>query len=43
MDTIFINSENNDSQKLLLNLTFIINLKMTEKYVPLSNPNIYFT
>ena len=38
-----MNFGNNDTQRLLNNLIFIINLKLTDKYVPLSNPSIYFT
>ena len=45
MDTIFINSENSKTSeryRLLLNLSDKINLQRSDKYVPLSNLNIYF-
>ena len=44
MDTIFMNSENSktsDPHRLLLNLLDKINLKRSNKYVPLSNLSIY--
>ena len=46
MNTIFTNSENSktsDSHRLLLNLTDIINLKRSDKYVALSNLSICYT
>ena len=46
MNTIFINSENSktsDSHRLLLNLTDIINLRRSDKYVALSNLSICYT
>ena len=46
MDTIFMNSENSktsQSNRLLLNLSDKINLKRIDKYVALSNLNIYYT
>ena len=46
MDTIFMNSKNSgifDLHRLLLNLTDKINLKRSDKYVPLSNLSIYYT
>ena len=46
MDTIFMNSKNSktsDSHRLLLNLTDNINLKISDKYVALSHPRIYYT
>ena len=46
MDTIFMNSKNSrtsDSHRLLINLTDQIKLKRSDKYVALSNLNIYFT
>ena len=46
MDTIFMNSENSktsDPHRLLLNLPHKINLKRSNKYVALSDLNIYFT
>ena len=46
MDTIFMNSENSktsDLHKLLLNLLDKINLKRIDKYVAVSNLNIYHT
>ena len=47
MDTIFINSENSktsDPHGLILNLSDKINLKIIkDKYVPLSNLNIFYT
>ena len=45
MDTILINSKNSntsDFNKLLLNLSEKINLKRSDKYVPLSNLSIYY-
>ena len=44
MDTMFMNSENSktsDPHRLLLNLSGKINLKRSNKYVALSNLNIY--
>ena len=46
MDTTFMNSEKiktSDPHKLLLNLTDKMNLKRSDKYVALSNLNIYYT
>ena len=46
MNTIFTNSENSktsDSHRLLLNLTDIINLRRSDKYVALSNLSICYT
>ena len=46
MNTIFMNSKNSktsDPHRLLLNLTDKIILKRSDKYVALSNLNIYFT
>ena len=46
MDTIFMNSENSktsDPHRLLLNLSNKINLKRSDKYVPLPNLSIYYT
>ena len=46
MDTIFMNSQNSktsQSNRLLLNLSDKINLKRIDKYVALSNLNIYYT
>ena len=46
MDTIFINSENSkpsDPHRLLHNITDKINLKVSDKYVALSNLSIYYT
>ena len=46
MDTIFMNSENrktSDLHKLLLNILDKINLKRIDKYVAVSNLNIYHT
>ena len=43
MDTIFMNSENSktsDPHRLLLNLTDKMNLKISNKYVALSNLSI---
>ena len=37
------NSETSDPYRLLLNLTDKINLKRSDKYVALSNLNIYYT
>ena len=45
MDIIFMNSKNSetsDPHRLLLNLTDKINLKRNDKYVTLSNLNIYY-
>ena len=45
IDTILINSNNSntsDFNKLLLNLSEKINLKRSDKYVPLSNLSIYY-
>ena len=44
MDTIFMNSENSktsETHRLLLNVTDKINLKRSDKYVPLSNLKPY--
>ena len=46
MDTIFMNSKNSktfDPHRLLLNFTDKINLKISDKYVFLSNLNIHYT
>ena len=46
MDTIFMNSDNSktsDPHRLLLNLLDKINLKISDKYVALSNLSIYYT
>ena len=46
MDTIFMKYKNNktsDPQRLLLNLAGKINLKRSDTYVTLTNPNIYYT
>ena len=46
MNNIFMNSENsntNDPQRLLLNLTDKIDLRRKNKYIALSNPSIYYT
>ena len=46
MGTIFMNSENSktsDPQRLLLNLSAKINLKISDKHVTLSNLSIYYT
>ena len=37
------NSKTSDPQRLFLNLSDKINLKRSEKYVSLSNLNIYYT
>ena len=37
------NSGTSDSQRLLLNLTYKINLNRTDKHVALSNLSIYYT
>ena len=46
MDTIFLNSGNSktsDPHRLLLNILVTINLKISYKYVALSNRSIYYT
>ena len=46
MDTIFVNSENSktsDLHRLLLNLSDKTDLRRSDKYVALSNLNIYYT
>ena len=46
MNTIFMNSKNSktfDLQKLLLNLTDKIDLRIKHKYIILSNLSIYYT
>ena len=46
MDTIFINSNSSKTlypYKLLLNITYKIDLKRSDKYVSLSNLSIYYT
>ena len=46
MDVKLMNSRNStasDPHRLLLNLLDKINLKKKDKYVALSNPNIYYT
>ena len=46
MDTIFMNSENNktfNSHRLLLNLSDKIDLKKSDRFVPLSNLSMYYT
>ena len=45
MDTVFMNFENSktsDPHRLLLNLADKINLKRSDRYVALSNLNIYY-
>ena len=45
MDTIFMNSENSktsDPHRLLLNLSYKINLKRSDKNVALSNFSFYY-
>ena len=37
------NSKTSDPQRLLINITYKINLKKSDKYVALSNLNIYYT
>ena len=37
------NSKTSDPQRLLINITYRINLKKSDKYVALSNLNIYYT
>ena len=46
MDTMFMNSKNNkssDPHRLLLNLTDKIDSRKKDKYIALSNLNIYYT
>ena len=46
MDTIYMNSGNSktpDPQRLFLNLSDKIKLKIIDKYVALSNLSIYYT
>ena len=46
MAAVFTNSKSSkksDPYRLLLNLTFEINLKRSDKYVALSNISIYYT
>ena len=46
MDTIIINSwdgKTSDTHRLLLNLSDKMNLKISNKYVALSNLGIYYT
>ena len=46
VNTIFMisgNSETSDPQRLLLNLSDEINLKISNKYVALSDLSIYYT
>ena len=46
MDTIFVNSVNSKSSepnRLLLNLDDKVNLKGSDKYIALSNCNMYYT
>ena len=46
MTAVFTNSKNSktsDPYRLLVNLTFEINLKKSDKYVALSNISIYYT
>ena len=46
MDTIFLNSGNSETSeayRLLLNLSYEINVKISNKYVALSNIRIYYT
>ena len=46
MDTIFVNSVNSKSSephRLLLNLDDKVNLKRSDKYIALSNCNMYYT
>ena len=45
MATIFMNSENNkitDTRRLLLNLSYKLDLKGSDKYVALSNLSLYY-
>ena len=37
------NSKTSDPHRLLFNLTDKMNLKISDKYVVLSNPSIYYT
>ena len=37
------NSKTSDPQRLLINITYKINLKKSDNYVALSNLNIYYT
>ena len=37
------NSKTSDPQRLLINITYKINLKKSDKYAALSNLNIYYT
>ena len=44
MNTIFMNSQNSktsETHRLFLNVTDKINLKRSDKYVPLSNLSVY--
>ena len=46
MDTVFMNSGNSkisDPHRLLLNLSDKINLRGSDKYIALSNLNLYYT
>ena len=46
MDTIFMSSANSkwfDPHRLSLKLSNKIDLKGSDKYLPLSNPSIYYT
>ena len=46
MNTIFMNSQNSktsETHRLFLNVTDKINLKRSDKYVPLSNLSVYQT
>ena len=46
MDTVFMNSKNSKTfgpYRLLLNLSYKINLKENDKYVGVSNLNINYT
>ena len=46
MNTIFINSENSRTSKahiLMLKLTNELDLRMSEKIIPLANLSIYYT
>ena len=46
MNTIFVNSKNSKTSnlhRLLLNLAEKINLKISDKYIALSNLSLYYT
>ena len=42
MDIIFMNSENSETSRLLLNLSEKANLKRSDKYIALSKLSIYY-